>query len=331
MTADKKVIAVFGATGAQGGSVARSLLLNPGFHVRCITRNATSAKAQDLANLGAEVVQAHGFKNEELLSAFCGCWAAFVNTNSEDPELTATGRNDFDLGSNVVRCAARAGVQHLVYSSAPSPAVLTNGAVTLPALDLKWRVEQVALSESFKTVTPITAAWYMENWFHDGFSDLFGGFPTIPDSEGYLTYRIPPWGGKEDFPWISITDDFGDLVHGVLLRPLRWNRRPIQGTSAIASSEEVVRTFKSVTGKKARHIPLEDPNDMKTLGEHWREQERNEFFFTPIRDGEYFCNGPTEIETSTELKKAAFEAKGRQGRETLMTVAEFFKREFVNV
>lgn len=113
---------------------------------------------------------------------------------------------------------------------------------------VKIQVERQAYTtKGFKTVTPIVAAWFMENWLEPDYADLFGGWPTFPDSEGYLTYKTPFWGGKEDFPWISMKDDFGDLVHGVFVNPLRWNRRLIQGSSDIVSSAEVVNTF--VAGK----------------------------------------------------------------------------------
>jgi hypothetical protein len=65
----------------QGGSVARSLLLNPSFHVRCIIRSTTSAKARDLVELGAKIVQAQEFNDEALLSAFSS-WRAFVYTQT---------------------------------------------------------------------------------------------------------------------------------------------------------------------------------------------------------------------------------------------------------
>lgn len=77
------------------------------------------------------------------------------------------------------------------------------------------------------------------------YADLFGGFPLLQDSDGYLTYKTPFWSLKEDFPWISIADDFGDLVHGIFLQPLRWNRRVVQAVGAITSSAEVVNTFAS--------------------------------------------------------------------------------------
>lgn len=85
-TQDSKVVffLTYSATGKQGGSVARSLLQNKYFHVRCITRSPTSAKAKELARLGAEICQADGFNEADLLRAFNGGWGAFVNTNSED-------------------------------------------------------------------------------------------------------------------------------------------------------------------------------------------------------------------------------------------------------
>ncbi|RAL02581.1 NmrA/HSCARG family protein [Aspergillus ibericus CBS 121593] len=328
MTITTKLITVVGATGRQGSSVVSSLLQNPNFRVRAITRTPSSPKARHLASLGAEVVKADGFNTEELSLAFAGSWGAFVNTNSEDPELLAKGLNDEDLGRNIISTAAACGVQHLVYSSGLPVFELSNGAISIPGLDLKSKVYTHATTLPFRTTTPIIAGWFMENLLEREYADLFGGFPLIPDEEGYLTYKTPLWGGKEDFPWISITDDFGDLVHGVFLNPGRWNRRVVQGVGQVSGSEGVSKVFGEVTGKKTRYIPLLDPQDMNTQGEFWREQERDVFVFAQSRDGEYFCNGPTEVETAGELKRAAVRAKGGEGREELMTVREFMEREF---
>ena len=72
---------------------------------------------------------------------------------------------------------------------------------------------------------------------------IFGGFPFIPSDDGTLVFRAPLWGGKEDVPFIAIADDYGDIVHGVLLEPERWNGKLVQGVSDIASLEHVVRAF----------------------------------------------------------------------------------------
>lgn len=65
-----KIIAVTGATGAQGGGVANVLLKTPGWKVRAITRNTTSDKAKDLASRGAEIVQANFDDEDSLTKAF---------------------------------------------------------------------------------------------------------------------------------------------------------------------------------------------------------------------------------------------------------------------
>lgn len=83
--ASPKIVAVFGATGNQGGSVAQSLLGNKGsFQVRGITRNPESGRSKALVDLGAEVVKADGFNPAEMVEAFRGAWGAFVNINSDD-------------------------------------------------------------------------------------------------------------------------------------------------------------------------------------------------------------------------------------------------------
>jgi uncharacterized protein YbjT (DUF2867 family) len=84
MTVTTPLITVFGATGNQGGAVARSLLKNPSFKVRALTRNPSSDASQALASQGAEVHQADGFDKKSMLSAFAGSWGVFVNINSDD-------------------------------------------------------------------------------------------------------------------------------------------------------------------------------------------------------------------------------------------------------
>ncbi|KAJ5587438.1 NmrA-like family protein [Penicillium hispanicum] len=329
MTREVKTVAVFGAAGRQGRPVVQSLSQNPDFRVRAITGLPTSQNAKGLSSLGVEVLQTDGLDKDGLCRAFSNAWAAFVDTSPEDPEAAPPGIAEEDLAGTVLECAARCGVQHLVYSSGIAVSELTNGAVSIPFLELKVQIERLAYSsQGFKSVTPIVASWYMEHLLDTPYGDLFGGFPHFADAEGYLTYKTPFWGGREDVPWISTADDFGDLVHGILLNPLRWNRRLVQGTSDIVSSAELVNAFVSVTGQRARYAPLTDPFDMKTQGEFWREQERELFRFAQLREGEYFPNGPTEIGTAAALKRAAFKAKGGRGRETLMTVREFIEREF---
>lgn len=99
--AEPSIVTVFGATGQQGGSVARSLLQNKAnrFKVRAITRKPESEASKSLASLGATIVKADGWNGEEMTGAFGSSWAAFVNTNSDDPVqksaiMTVNGTTD---------------------------------------------------------------------------------------------------------------------------------------------------------------------------------------------------------------------------------------------
>ena len=80
--ADKKIIAVLGATGAQGGGLVRAILADPsgGFTARAITRDVNSDKAKELAKLGVEVVAGDVDDPESLKKAFEGAYGAFCVT-----------------------------------------------------------------------------------------------------------------------------------------------------------------------------------------------------------------------------------------------------------
>ena len=86
---DVKLVTVYGGTGAQGRSVVRSLLQNKNFKVRAVTRDSSSKRAQKLASWGVEIAVADGWKKDQITAAFAGSWAAFVNTNSDDPVSNA--------------------------------------------------------------------------------------------------------------------------------------------------------------------------------------------------------------------------------------------------
>ena len=79
----KKIIAIIGATGAQGGGLARAILSDPEtpFRVRAITRNPDSDKARELAEQGAEIVKADLDDLESLKRAFEGAYGAYCVTN----------------------------------------------------------------------------------------------------------------------------------------------------------------------------------------------------------------------------------------------------------
>ncbi|KKK13821.1 hypothetical protein ARAM_001604 [Aspergillus rambellii] len=320
MAIHNKVISVIGA---QGGSVVRSLIQNPQFEVRCITRNQSSPQAKELALLGASVVQADTTNTAVLEQALSGSWGLFMNVLTEETTLDVGTQQ----GIGMLASAAAAGVKHVVYSSAPHSERLTGGTCLAKHLDVKARIECWGRANpSFETFTPVMISWYMDNFCNPDFGMFFGGFPFKKDEDGFLTCRMPLSGGDETLPWLHVENDFGDIVHGIFLNPKRWNQRVIQCTGDLLSWEGIVSAFTKGTGQKARFQPYMLVSDMPTHG--W-EGIRELFVYSQLRDGEYFGNAPNEVSTAQYLKTAAFKAKGGKGRESLTTVKEFFEQKEV--
>lgn len=107
-------VLVVGATGAQGGSVARHLL-GRGFRVRAMTRSPASEPAQALARAGAEVVRGDLADRPSLRAALAGCWGAFglVPAREEVPA-------EPELGRNLVHAVAGSELEHFVFWLPPA-------------------------------------------------------------------------------------------------------------------------------------------------------------------------------------------------------------------
>ncbi|KAJ5974911.1 Cytochrome P450 [Penicillium waksmanii] len=330
VSTERKTISVVGATGQQGGSVARSLLKNSEFHVRCLTRDKSSSKASELRVLGADVVQTDGLDENSILNAIAGSWGIFINNTYSNSDAVRNGRYDLDFGNLILRSAAAAAIPHVVFSSQPSAEALTNGQIRTPILDIKaWGEAWGRENPAFITFTPIMSSWYMEDFLMPSFYQGFGGFPFNKDSEGQLTLRSPLIGGGENVPWICIEEDFGDLVHGIFLNPLRWNRRTVQAVGDIQSFADVVDTFVRVRNQPARFIGYNDPSTFPAFDKPELKESKDVFEFYQMRAGEIFGCGITESQTAAELKKTAQKAKqGAGGRESLMTCAEWFADVF---
>lgn len=100
-------------------------------------------------------------------------------------------------------------------------------------------------NKAFATVTACDAGWYFENFRVAPLAQAFGGFPLFEDNEGYMTWKIPHWGGPDRVPWISVADDYGDMVHGVFLDPEKWKGKKLQGVSDISSFGDMVQDFEN--------------------------------------------------------------------------------------
>ena len=105
----RKLIAVIGATGQQGGAVVRALQAHGQFKVRALTRNP--GKHRRLAD---EVVEADLNRPETLAAAFEGAYGVFLVTNFWEP-----GTDELKQATAAVRAAKNAGVEHFVWTTLP--------------------------------------------------------------------------------------------------------------------------------------------------------------------------------------------------------------------
>jgi uncharacterized protein YbjT (DUF2867 family) len=156
-------IVITGATGQQGGAVARELLAR-GHKIFAMTRKPKGEKARALAKLGAEIVQGDFDDAGSLEKVLEGMWGVFAMQNTWEAGV----EKEEEQGKRIAEVAKEADVQHFVYTSVGSAQRHTG----IPHFDNKWRVEETVRSLGFPSYAIIRPAFFMENfaapWFKPG-------------------------------------------------------------------------------------------------------------------------------------------------------------------
>jgi uncharacterized protein YbjT (DUF2867 family) len=197
----KKIIAVFGATGLQGGGVVRALQQQGQFKVRAITRNA--AKAEGLAD---EVVEADLTKPETLAPALEGAHGVFVVTNFwAGPDV-----DELAQGKAAVEAAKKAGVKHFVWSSLPNVDTIAKGKFDVVHFTQKAKVDDAVEAAGFEAHTFVEAPFYFQN--------LAGVMAPQPQEDGSKAWTVPM---KADAKAIHMGDitELGNVVAGAFAHP----------------------------------------------------------------------------------------------------------------
>ncbi|XP_017664423.1 PREDICTED: nmrA-like family domain-containing protein 1 [Lepidothrix coronata] len=159
--AGKKLIVVFGATGAQGGSVARALLDDGTFRVRAVTRSPGRIAAEELKRRGAEVVKADLDDEPSLEQALAGAYGAFVVTDFWEH---CSKEKEIEQGKRVANLSKRLGLHHVVFSGLENVHKLTGGQLEVLHFDGKGEVEEYFQRTGVPT-TVIRLPFYFENFF----------------------------------------------------------------------------------------------------------------------------------------------------------------------
>jgi uncharacterized protein YbjT (DUF2867 family) len=169
-------ILVTGASGQQGGALARELLAR-GHTVKAMTRKPDSDAAKALAKQGAKIVEGDLDDEASLDRAIAGAWGVFAVQNTWEAGV----EKEEEQGKRFARVAKKHGVPHFVYSSVGSAHRKTG----IPHFDNKWRVEEVVRNLGFPSFVIIRPAFFMENltspWFKPAIDQgnlAFGMKPT---------------------------------------------------------------------------------------------------------------------------------------------------------
>src|SRR5689334_14662804 len=213
---EQKILAVVGATGAQGGGLVRAILADGErrFAARAITRTPYSAKARALSAAGAEVVAGDADDPSSLARAFDGAYGAFLVTNFWEH---LSPERELKQAAAMARATKAAGIAHAVWSTLEDTRLsfplddarlkTLHGKYKVPHFDAKGEADAIFSREAAPT-SYVMAAFYWENFIY------FGQGPR-KNADGTFVLALPLGGGK--LPGIA-AEDIGKCAYGIFRR-----------------------------------------------------------------------------------------------------------------
>lgn len=261
--ADRKIIAVTGATGAQGGGLVRAILADPngGFAARAITRKKDSDKAKALAAAGAEVVEADLDDVASLKRAFAGAHGAYCVTNfwehfSADKEQAQI--------RNLAEAARATHLHHVVASTLEDVRrwVPLNDD-RMPTLGGKWKVPHFDGKGSMDGVwkelgvptTLLLTSFYWENF-------IYFGMGPKPGPDGTLAIAMPM--GDQPLSGIA-AGDIGACAYGIFKAGSEYIGKTVGIAGDHVTGNDMAAAFTKALGKKVVYHAME-PAAYRALG-----------------------------------------------------------------
>ena len=258
-----KIIAVFGATGAQGGGLARAILDDPhgGFTVRAITRDVDSDKARALTELGAEVVAADVDDASSLRRALEGAYGAYFVTffwAHFSPE------KEKEEVRNMAAAAKAVDLRHAIWSTLEDtrlwvpledtrmPTLMEHYKV--PHFDAKGESDRI-FTEMGVPTTFLLTSFYWDNLIH------FGMGPRR-ESDGRLVFTLPM--DDKKLPGIA-AEDIGRCAYGIFKQGERYIGRTVGIAGEHLSGEQMAAALSDAFGEAVRYRAI-PPDVYRGLG-----------------------------------------------------------------
>jgi uncharacterized protein YbjT (DUF2867 family) len=294
--AEKQIIAVVGATGAQGGGLVRAILSDPnsGFTARAITRDVKSDKARALATLGAEVVAADVDDRASLTRAFQGAHGVFCVTffwahMSAEKEIAEA--------TSMAHAAKETGVRHVIWSTFEDtrkwvplsddrmPTLM--GKYKVAHFDGKSEANHVFTDLGVPTTFLLTS-FYWENLIYFGAGPKKG-----PDGKLALTYPM----GDKKLPGIA-SEDIGKCAYGIFKKGREYVGKTVGVAGEHLTGAQMARALTRALGQQVRYNDV-PPDVYRSFGFPGAEDMGNMFQFK--RDFESAYCGARSLEVSRSL------------------------------
>ncbi|KAF8336246.1 uncharacterized protein EI90DRAFT_3045003, partial [Cantharellus anzutake] len=237
MSSNKKIIAVVGSTGSQGGSVVRSLLADGTFAVRALTRNVNGDAATKLKAAGAEVVFADLEDVELLKKAFRGAYGVFGVTvlalylGVEKLDQAKSRDHETQLGKNIVDAAEAEGTKHLVWSTLDDTSSIGIHVHHFVVLDKYIQAKKVPATFLF-------TSGYFNNLTKFGWLKKEGDTININIP---FPYDVP-------YPFYEATAT-GEWVKNILKNPDEWIGKRADAYGGSYTAVEIAETLRRKTAK----------------------------------------------------------------------------------
>lgn len=294
--ADKKIIAVLGATGAQGGGLVRAILADKSskFTVRALTRDVNSDKAKAIANMGAEVVAVDIDNNDSLKKAFEGAYGVYAVTffwEHFSPEKETA------QAASIAKAAKENNVQHVVWSTLEDtrkwipiddnrmPTLMGNYKV--PHFDCKGEADKFFAEQGVPTTNLLTS-FYWENFIYFGMGPKKG-------EDGKLALSLPM--GDKKLPGIA-AEDIGKSAYEIFKKGNEFIGKTVAISGGNLSGKEMANSFAKALGQDVVYNAV--PFDVyRGLGFPGAEDLGNMFQFKHDFE-DYFC-GTRNIESAKKL------------------------------
>ncbi len=297
--ADRKIIAVVGATGAQGGGLVRAIVSDPsgGFAARAITRDVKSDTAKELARLGAEVVAADVDDEASLQKAFEGAYGAYCVTffwAHFSPEKEAAEVQ------NMAKAAKAAGVQHVIWSTLEDtrqwvpvsdtrmPTLM--GKYKVPHFDAKGESNKVFTSLGVPTTFLLTS-FYWDNLIHFGMGPKKG-----PDGKFAITLPM----ANKKLPGIA-ADDIGKCAYGIFKKGREFIGKTVGVAGEHLTGAQMAAALTRALGQEVRYNDV-PPEVYRGFGFPGAEDLGNMFQFK--RDFEQAFCGARNLDVARSLNPA---------------------------